>query len=248
MSTKQLKYIGGELELFSSATNWKSYIAAAIRPYLGTRILEVGAGIGSTTQSLCAGLPTIERWVALEPDPCLAAQIRARIHSCQLPEACEVREGTIADLAPGDEFDSVLYIDVLEHIERDAEEVAMAASRLAAGGRLIVLAPAHQRLFTPFDEAIGHYRRYDRASLSALTPADVRCIKASYLDAVGLLASTCNKFFLKSARPTYSQILLWDRVMVRMSRVVDRIFGGALGKSILVVWEKSPAMSIRSAG
>ena len=68
----------------------------------------------------------------------------------------------------------MLYIDVLEHIEHDLDELARAASHLAPGGHLVVLAPAHQALFSDFDRAIGHYRRYNRAGLQKLAPAGLR--------------------------------------------------------------------------
>lgn len=238
MSEQQFTYIGGELELFSGATNWKAYIAATLKPYLGTKVLEVGAGIGATTQMLCAG--SYRRWMALEPDPQLAAQIRQKIAFGQIPRICEVREGTLESLNPKDVFDAVLYIDVLEHIEHDFDELARAASHLAPGGHLVVLAPAHQALFTEFDKAIGHYRRYNRGDLQKLAPAHLLCVKAIYLDAIGLAASLCNKLILKSAQPTCDQILLWDRIMVRLSRLLDPLFAGNIGKSVIVIWQKPP--------
>ena len=89
-----------------------------------------------------------------------------------LPRTVELLTGTIADILDRPQrFDAVLYIDVLEHIEDDRGELERATRLLREGGYLIVLSPAHQWLFSPFDEAIGHFRRYDRRSLGALQPA-----------------------------------------------------------------------------
>ncbi len=229
-------YVGSELEIFAEAANWRAYWQAQVRPYLGRRVLEVGAGIGSVTRTLCA--QDAERWVALEPDSSLAGGLRAQARAGDLPAACEVRAGTTADLGKSEVFDSVLYIDVLEHIKDDRKELVQAAQHLVRGGHLIVLAPAHRALFTAFDAAIGHYRRYGRTDLVQLVPPGTSLLRARYLDSVGMLASLANRFFLRSSNPTVAQIRFWDRAMVRVSRLLDPILGFCVGKSVLVVWRK----------
>lgn len=72
---------------------------------------------------------------------------------------------TLAALPRDSRFDTILYIDVLEHIADDRAELVEAARRLNPGGYLVVLSPAHQWLFTAFDAAIGHVRRYTAKSL-----------------------------------------------------------------------------------
>jgi len=101
-----------------------------------------------------------------------------------------------------------------------------------------VLSPAHEFLFTPFDTAIGHFRRYSRASLRASAPDTLRTEKLVYLDAAGMLASAANRLLLQSSMPTERQILTWDRLLVPISRLVDPIFAGRIGKSVLGVWRK----------
>src|SRR5690348_1187285 len=67
-------YIGTELELFATARTWKSYVARRLRPFIGKRVLEVGAGIGGNIPFLCN--PSVTEWTALEPDASQAEQIR----------------------------------------------------------------------------------------------------------------------------------------------------------------------------
>ena len=200
-------------------------------------MLEVGAGHGGTTRVLCDG--RADRWLCLEPDGSLADRLRAAIGNGDLPDCCQMRIGTLADLDEGETYDTILYMDVLEHIADDRAELELAADRLRAGGHLIVLAPAHQWLFTPFDAAIGHYRRYTKATLRAAAPEGMVLIRLAYLDAVGLLASMGNRWVLGSALPTRGQIAVWDRRMVRLSRWADPLLGYSLGKSVLAVWEKA---------
>jgi hypothetical protein len=129
-------------------------------------------------------------------------------------------------------------MDVLEHIADDRAELEMAADRLRPGGHLIVLAPAHQWLFAPFDAAIGHFRRYTKGTLGAAAPAALPLIRLVYLDSAGMLASLGNRLLLRSSMPTPRQIAFWDRVLVRCSRWTDPMFGYTLGKSVLAVWRK----------
>lgn len=231
------RYGGSELDLFAHARNWKAYIEWKLRPYLGREVLEVGAGIGGTTQLLCTGQQ--ERWVCLEPDAELASVIRQRLDSDDLPEYCQIINGTLNDLDDSEKFDTIIYVDVLEHIENDSEEMSKAAGFLKARGVLAVLAPAHQALFSPFDEAIGHYRRYNKRMLASAGPPGLDLEKVIYLDCVGLVASTANRLLLRRSMPTLRQIKIWDRVFVPCSRVVDGLIGHTLGKSILGIWRKT---------
>jgi hypothetical protein len=114
----------------------------------------------------------------------------------------------------------------------------LAASHLKPGGRLIVLSPAHAWLYTPFDKAIGHYRRYTKASLLAVAPAELATEKLIYLDSVGLLASLGNRLLLKSRMPTEAQIKTWDSWLIPCSRRLDPLFRYSIGKTIVGVWRR----------
>ncbi len=229
-------YIGNELTLFAHAQNWKRYFAGVMAP-LGPRVLEVGAGLGATTAALCDG--SQDEWLCLEPDRTLLAEVESLVRNGALPACCRARAGTVGDLEPGERFDAILYIDVLEHIEADRAELAQAAAHLAPGGRLVVLSPAYPFLYSPFDKAIGHYRRYTRGSLAALTPPGCRLTLLRYLDSVGLLTSLANRLFLRQSLPTQAQILFWDRNLVPLSRRLDPLLGFRAGRSIIAIWERA---------
>ncbi|MEI7733408.1 MAG: class I SAM-dependent methyltransferase [Verrucomicrobiota bacterium] len=229
-------YVGGELALFAHAHRWKAYWISRLRPFLGGAVLEVGAGIGSNTLLLRLG--NERRWVCLEPDAQLAAQLKQRIAETPACRNSEVHIGTLESLASTEVFDTILYIDVLEHIEDDCGELRRAARHLAPGGRLVVLSPAHGWLFSPFDKSIGHFRRYTAKMLASLTPPELCLARAFYLDSVGLLASAANRLLLRQSLPTLKQIQVWDRFMIPCSRILDPLTGHRLGKTVVGVWER----------
>jgi 2-polyprenyl-3-methyl-5-hydroxy-6-metoxy-1,4-benzoquinol methylase len=232
----EFEYVGNELALFAEASRWKMYLSAQLRPFLGVEVLEVGAGIGATTGLLCS--PAQQRWVALEPDSRLATLAVQRFSTDPAWRACQVRIGTLDVVPASEQFDSILYVDVLEHIEDDAGEVSRAAGHLKPGGHLVVLAPAHQSLFSPFDAAIGHFRRYSASSLKAVGPPGLTLTRLRYLDSVGLIASAANRLLLRQWMPSAAQIQTWDRLMVPISRAIDPLIGFTAGKSVLAVWRR----------
>ena len=229
-------YEGGELDVFTLATNWKAYWASRVEQHVGPRVLEVGAGLGATARVLCKRQ---KKWIALEPDPALAQRMRDEIDAERLPPICEVRVGTLEDLDASEVFDTILYIDVLEHIQDDRGELEHAAGSLDQGGSIVVIAPAHQYLYTAFDKAIGHFRRYDRRMITALNPSGLKLSRFEYIDSVGFLASLGNRLLLNSSSPSASQIKVWDRLMVPLSRCLDPLLQRRFGKSVLAVWSKN---------
>ena len=233
----EIPYVGSELEKAALALNWKAYFGRLLFKYVGGDVLEVGAGMGSTTLSLCKC--NHKRWVCLEPDPELAKKIAALRESRELPGSFDIRVGTLEDLDEHEKFDTITYIDVLEHIEDDAREARAAADRLRRGGHLIVLSPAYPALYTPFDAGIGHYRRYTRQSLSRVVPDDLKVRELFYADSIGAIATLSNRYVLKSAMPSRLQVLFWDRVLVRLSRLFDPLFLYRIGKTVIGVWQKT---------
>ncbi len=225
-------YQGQELTIFAQATNWKAYWSTSISKWISGHVLEVGAGMGTNTHFLQT--PDVRSWLCLEPDASLCRVLEASVAHIRV---CSVLCGTIRRLSAAS-YDCILYIDVLEHIEGDQAELAHAATLLRPGGRLIVLSPAYQFLFSPFDEAIGHYRRYNRRSLLACSPAGCRQEALFYLDSLGVSLSFANRAFFKQSIPTPRQLRVWDRSIIPASRILDRAIQHSVGKSIVGVWTR----------
>ena len=210
-------------DVFQHSTVWKRYFRYQMWTYLSGHVLEVGAGIGGTTAVLCSNKI---KWFCVEPNE---DNYNRLDHQYKM-------HGTITDVKG--EYDTVLYVDVLEHIHDDKREIQEAGQRLRIGGNLIILVPAHQFLFSGFDAAIGHYRRYNKCSLLTCLPAGFIVKRLRYLDSCGMLASIANKLIHDDKMPTVGQVLFWDRVIVPCSIVLDALTGYTLGKSVLMVATK----------
>lgn len=237
--TDSSHYPGSELELFKKAHRWKEYLRRQLSPHIGGHVLEVGAGLGATTLVLHRG--DCSSWTCLEPDLNMANSLVKTTEDLldRSGRAPHIEAKTIAVLEGAMPFDTILYIDVLEHIEDDTEEMRLAAGRLAVHGKLIVLSPAMPSLYSPFDKSIGHFRRYTKESLRETAPPDLSVLSSRYLDSLGILASLANRLLMRSPMPTESQIALWDQRLVPLSQLVDPLLRYRMGKSILTVFVKN---------
>ena len=226
------KYPGEELALFQHAKHWKKYFSRQIKPYLKGKVLEAGAGIGNNTNLLNDG--SFLTW--LEPDTEMAIKLQKNILNKTSPANCSIQKGTINNI--NEKFDTIIYIDVLEHIEADKEELQKANDLLNKCGHIIVLSPAYNHLYIPFDKAIGHYRRYNKRMLGKLSPPGTDIIKCQYLDTMGYFGLLINKIFMRHTMPSRNKILIWDRFLVPVSAVTDLLFFHSFGKSIISIWKK----------
>lgn len=151
------------LEALSAAPRFNKWMAETIQPYVGSRIMEIGAGIGNLTRFL---VPRTKRYVVTDVDQEHLARLTSRF---QHRPNVEVRRVDLRD--PKDfsdlagELDSVICLNVLEHIEDDLSGLRNIHSVLRSGGRAIVLVPQGQEIFGTLDAALGHYRRYSEDEL-----------------------------------------------------------------------------------
>jgi hypothetical protein len=114
----------------------------------------------------------------------------------------------------------------------------LAATHLRSGGRIVVLSPAFNWLYSEFDRAVGHYRRYTRKDAERLTIQCLSLQRVFFLDSIGFFASLTNRLLLRASTPSKNQVRLWDRRFVPISVYSDMAFGSLFGKSIVMVWQK----------
>lgn len=225
-----------ELERLAEADHFFGWIADELEPHLGHRILEVGAGIGTVSLKLLERLPGAQI-TALEPDPKLHEELVSRTKRHPEVQTLNVTSTDLlqSDMAPT--FDSVVYVNVLEHILDDVGELSTARDLLVPGGTLAIFVPALTRLYGSLDYKSGHHRRYHRDTLTnVITAAGLEIVDVRYLDMLGVAPYFVMYKLLdvKSLGSVSSNG--YDRVIVPISRAIQRLAPHPpFGKNLLAI-------------
>ena len=137
-------------------------------------------------------------------------------------------------------FNTILYFNVLEHVKEDKLEIKTALEKLNNGGHLIVLVPAHQKIYSKLDEAVGHFKRYDIDFFKKNKFENSKVIKLHFLDFFGYLLYHLNKIFFKEETyPSNLKIFIWDKIFTPLTIVFDYLTGYKFGKNILCIYQKN---------
>lgn len=220
------------LERLARAPRFNRWLFDRIAPWIGSRVLEIGAGIGN----LSVFLVDRERVVLTDTRADYLDRLRERfadrtnmsVARLYLPEL----DGELATAR----FDTIVCLNVLEHVEDDLGGLRVMRTLLAPGGRLVLLVPALPALFGALDEALGHHRRY--------TPRELR----DKFAATGL-ATTHVEYFNLAAIPGWwltgrvlrrrlipaGSLALYD-ALVPLFRL-ERFIPGRVGQSLIAIGE-----------
>lgn len=236
-----LAYAGRDLESMSLARNYHRWILDLFAPHLGRRVVEVGAGTGSFSEMLLARAP--ESLTLVEPDAGMHRLLVERVNSVPTRARVRVFNDTFASVARrvADEErpDSIVYVNVLEHVREDEAELRLAAEALPEGGRVFLFVPALQWLYGSFDRQVGHQRRYTRAELAAkCARAGFRVLTSVYFDAAGVLPWWLKYRVLRSEKMEPAAVKFYDDFCVPVVRRVEALVSPPLGKNVLLVAEK----------
>ncbi len=153
----------GILDAFSSAPNFNRWMADTIKPYIGKHVLEIGAGIGNLSRILMGGR---KRYVATDLDAEHLERLRARLSTRPHLETAILDAARAEDGMPfRAQMDTVVCLNVVEHIEDDLGALRNIHAALVEGGRAIILVPEGQSIYCSLDEELGHFRRYSEDQL-----------------------------------------------------------------------------------
>lgn len=196
------------LEHLKLASSYNRWIFGQIRPHLGAEVLEVGCGNGNFSVLLAKHC---DRLTALDLSRAYVEMTQARLKGCS---HVEVLQADATALGQTRRFNSIVMLDVLEHIEDDIATLHKLSQRLKPGGRLIIKVPALPSLYSPMDAAIGHYRRYHKLSLRrAFGQAGIPLSKIWYFNLAGIPGWWLNGKVLKRSTPPAGQVGLFDKVV-----------------------------------
>lgn len=234
-SATSFSYSGTELEAVAEAKNYYDWIIDSFASRVGRRSVEAGAGIGTVSELILARARPTEL-VLIEPD---AANTRMLEQRFQNDARVDVRHGYLEQFAPSLKADSVIAVNVLEHVEHDLEFLRAAHAALVPGGFILLLVPALPAIYGSLDRAFDHYRRYTRTGLAThLRGAGFEIEKLHYLNMLGVAAWFASGRILRRTTLGRDQVRFYDRFVIPALRLIEARFHPPIGQSILAIARK----------
>lgn len=232
----EAEVVMADLNIMSLATNYQKWLVDRIRPYLGSHILEIGAGVGNNTEFLASA----ERLVCVEPLPEAAEHLQKRFKNH--PQLEIVQRSILDPSLPQilrQRFDTAVCVNVLEHIEDDRLAARHVHRLLAPGGRFLLVVPAIPFLYGTIDRNVGHFRRYSKKTIrTVLEEAEFKVEKLQWMNMPGAFGWFLTNRILRQAHQTAGQVGFYDRIVVPLARRIERIVPPPFGLSLVVVARK----------
>jgi SAM-dependent methyltransferase len=221
------------LSTLEEADNYADWIYRLIQPHLGAAVLEIGAGHGELTERLQRDAHVTATDLSKRCVDALGERFAGN-------ERVEVLQGDVAALATGGRrYDSVVLINVLEHIDDDVNALADLRELLKPGGKLCVFVPAFEGLYSDFDRRIGHRRRYRRSQLvSTFDRAGLAVRDVRYVNTVGAVSWWLFARQLGQVPTQRWSVQLYDRVAVPFIRSFEAGREPRFGQSLLCIGER----------
>lgn len=235
-------YTGRELEAMSEASNYHRWILGIFAPYLGRHLVEVGAGVGSFSE-LILSRHACETLSLVEPSGEMYQQLAALARGLPASPRVDTYHANFPEAAPlitaKQSPDSLIYVNVLEHIVDDEGELDAIHQALSVHGRIFLFVPALSWLYGAFDERVGHVRRYAKSELEEkLRRAGFQIVFSGYFDLLGVAPWWIKYRLLKSATMEPGAVRFYDRYIVPAARRLESAIQPPIGKNVIVVAEK----------
>jgi SAM-dependent methyltransferase len=227
--------------------NYYRWLFEEAHPFFGERLVEIGAGIGTFTVRLVRSHvschPTA-RLEVFEPEGSLYQHLRKRLETAH-PDLLRAGRLTTTNgvfRSSPERFDTVIMINVLEHIEDDQASIRAAYHALVPGGRFVVFVPALPWLYSALDREVGHYRRYEKPYLEGLLRAGrFNVVKSKYMDCIGVLPWYLLNVVGRRTSISPRLARLYDTWFVPVTRWIEGVRNPWFGKNVLIVARKNAA-------
>jgi SAM-dependent methyltransferase len=216
----------------TAAPRYRQWEYDLVAPFLGRSVLEVGSGMGYFAEKLAES--RVERLVLSDADEHCRERLRQtyagrpdiQVAAVTLPGSIDI----------GEPVESVVAMNVLEHIEDDAQALRDLAAVVSPGGRIILWVPAYMQLYGDFDRKVGHFRRYTPDTIrAAVERAGLGVLIARPVNFLGALAWWVAVRRGGAGRPDPRLVWLYDNLVVPTSRTIERLVRPPFGQSVLCV-------------
>jgi 2-polyprenyl-3-methyl-5-hydroxy-6-metoxy-1,4-benzoquinol methylase len=213
----------------AEAANYQTWLYDLASPHLGPTCLEIGSGRGDLTGHLAEG----RRLVATDVSEQFVGILEDRFADSS---NVTVRHLDMDTFVPDERYDSIVMMNVLEHIEDDGAALKTLREALNPGGRIVLYVPAFMLLYSDFDREIGHYRRYRKKQLRELVQrAGFEVVDQRYVNSLGALGWFVYSRVLGRKPSDQLTISACDRIVVPIVRRVEGRIPPPFGLSVLVV-------------
>jgi SAM-dependent methyltransferase len=233
-------YPGKDLEAMSFAVNYHRWLLDELRQYIGKNVVEVGAGKGSFSEMLLDTKP--DSLSLVEPSEMfydLERNISANVNDTRVGLFHSIFEAASPSITSKARPDTIIYVNVLEHIEDDSRELRLIRNSLDDGGRCLIFVPAMRALFSEFDRDLGHFRRYRKSELEKkVRDAGFKILRSRYFDFAGVAPWFVKYRILRSRTLGGGAVSIYDNLVVPIMRRLESVVRPPFGKNILLVAEK----------
>jgi SAM-dependent methyltransferase len=224
-----------------AARNYTEWIFDKFKDFLGMRVVEVGAGIGNFTDKF------LDKELVVAVDnykPCIEYMINRFVDNNNIiPFEASVDSPSVLSLSRYSP-DTIICINVLEHVKNDIAALKNMFSILTECGKLVLLVPAFQFMFGTIDRLVGHYRRYSKMDIEAkLKTAGFYIKSISYMNCIGAFGWYLNNRILKKQEESLHQVIFYDRFVVPWLRKIEQILIPPFGLSLVVIGERETKIS-----
>lgn len=233
------KYYATDLKAMGYAVNYHKNIVQQFSKYLGKDILEVGAGTGNLADILLENNYQFNRLTLVEPDDDLFIFLKNKYLNNNKVKVIKAFTKNLKHL--DNSFTSVIYNNVLEHIEDDISEIANVKNLLKKGGFVCIYSPAGSNLYSKYDNQLGHYRRYSyNSKIKLIESNNLKCVEIKYSDLIGYFLWLIKYKILgtKGSKDFVNSVKFFDKYITPINKFIESKIKLPFGKNILVIGKK----------
>lgn len=225
-------YSGTELDAMAEARNYCRWILGFFAPYLGKRVVEIGAGTGTFSQLLLS-VGSASELVLFEPGVNLFSLLEPKFRD---EPRVRLQFGPFDPSVLHEPVDSVVMVNVLEHVQDDDALLLQIRESLRPGGCLLLFVPALQWNYGSLDKAFEHHRRYSKIALNKkLQNAGFHVERARYVNFLGVTSWFFAGRVLRQKTLRPRQVRWYDRWVIPWSFKLEEIWEPPIGQSLIAV-------------
>lgn len=217
--------------------NYNNWIIEKFKPYIGEKILEIGTGQGNFKKYLDK---TADQYHSVDIDADVIARAKTRdpkgnyfVSDVSSPEFLNIAEKL--------GLDTVMCVNVFEHIPAQHEAMNNMLNALKPGGHLLIFVPAFNTLYNDMDRMAGHVTRYTKNSIKKFVPSNAQVVKMEYFNPIGGLGWWANKFKKHDnidSKNINTQVAIFDKYIVPLSKIVNFATKSFFGQSLILILKK----------